>query len=335
MSITVLKPGLCTSLQDRGRFGYQHLGVSPSGAMDELAHRMANLLVGNTQDYASLEITLQGPTLRFEQACLFALCGADLQARLNDQAIPSKRPILALPGSTLSFKGRLSGMRAYLAVHGGFAVEPVLGSQSTLLRSKFGGWQGRKLERDDQVPVLTPLHLTPGSQQQLEEFLGAERIYMPAALNPAARDQIRLIPGEHLGLFAASSQQRLFGQNYRIATSSERMGYRLEGKPLFRQHDLELLSAPTSFGTVQVPNDGQPIILMADRQTTGGYAKIGQIAAVDLPQLAQLLPGTNVSFELIRAEQAAQLDQQRESALQRLSSSLESLRAQLSKLTGP
>lgn len=333
MSITIIKPGLCTSLQDRGRFGYQHLGVSPSGAMDELAHRMANLLVGNTEDYASLEITLQGPSLRFEQACLFAVCGADLHATLNDQIIPNKRPILALPGSILSFGARQSGTRAYLAVHGGFKVEPVLGSQSTLLRSKFGGWHGRKLERDDCLPLRKPLQLTPASQQQFEEFLWSERIYMPAALNPAPRELIRLVPGEHLGLFAESSQHRLFGQSYRIATSSERMGYRLEGRPLFRQHDLELLSAPTSFGTVQVPNDGQPIILMADRQTTGGYAKVGQVAAVDLPQLAQLLPGSTLSFELILAEQAAQLDMQRESALQRLNSGLQGLRAQLATLT--
>lgn len=329
MSIYVIKPGLNTSLQDCGRFGYQHLGVSPSGAMDERAHRMANLLAGNTHDYASLEITLQGPTLRFDHTTVFALCGAELNATLDEQPIPSKRPILASAGSILRFGQRLSGMRAYLAVYGGFDVPKVLGSQSTLLRSTLGGWHGRRLERDDCLPLRHPLKLNSTRQQELKQFLWSERIYLPASLNPPEREHIRLIPGEHLALFTPSSQQRLYGQTYRIASSSERMGYRLEGRPLHRQSQLELLSAATSFGTVQVPNDGLPIILMADRQTTGGYAKVAQVAAVDLPQLAQMLPGSYLSFEAIELEQAAHLDQQRETALQRLEHSLQGLRTTL------
>lgn len=331
MSIQVVKPGVCTSLQDCGRFAYQHLGVSPSGAMDELSHRMANVLVGNAQDHASLEITLQGPSLRFNSACVFALCGAQLQATLNDAPVAYKRPLLARPGDILSFGARQSGVRTYMAVYGGFDVKPVLGSQSTFIRGGLGGWHGRALKRDDVLPLARTPSLSEQQLKHLDTFLWNLRIYLPAALTIPDRKAIRLIPGEHLPLFEPASQQSLFGQTYRIASSSERMGYRLEGRALHRKDDRELLSSATSFGTVQVPNDGMPIVLMADRQTTGGYPKVAQVAAVDLPALAQRLPGSELQFEPISVDQAALLDQQRYSALTRLEQSLAPLRAQLAQ----
>ena len=334
MTVHILKPGMMSSLQDRGRYGHQHLGVSPSGAMDERAHRLAHLLAGNCaeHDLASLEITVQGPSLRFDRPALFVLTGADLNATLDGQAVAVLRPTLARSGQTLSLQAAKPGQgaRAYLSVFGGFQVESLLGSQSTHMRVGLGGFEGRALKKEDQLGLAQSLPDNEDALKQLQDAVDELRIYMPAALALPPRERLRVIL-DQADLFTDESLALFQSQSYRISPASERMGYRLEGQPLQRKNPKELLSAPTCFGTIQVPNDGQPIVLMADRQTTGGYPRIGQVASVDLAQVAQRLPGQNLGFEVVTLEQAHALATRQEQAFMRLNESLEPLRQALAQ----
>jgi antagonist of KipI len=324
MSMIVLKPGMLSTFQDLGRFGQQHLGVSVAGAMDQRAHRLANVLVGNDPALATLEITLTGPTLRFTKPCCLALCGADLSATLNGQPLVLNRPIVVRAKDELSFGVRQHGTRAYLAVHGGFALEPVLGSTSTYLRSAMGGWHGRALRRDDEIPLLRSL-----KNKGLEDLamdLWSLKIYLPAALSEPRQTFVRLIKGQQWDEFTPESCAALLTEPYRISPDSERMGYRLQGASLLMTTPRQMISEGTTFGTIQVPAGGQPIILMADRQTTGGYPKMAYVASVDLPRLAQMGPGDIVSFKAISLEQAQALDLTRAKAFATLADALQPVR---------
>jgi biotin-dependent carboxylase-like uncharacterized protein len=327
MSIVIVKPGMLSTFQDLGRFGQQHLGVSVAGAMDQRAHRLANVLVGNDAALATLEITLTGPTLRFTKPCCLALCGADLSATLNGLPLVLNRPIVVRAKDELRFGGRQQGTRAYLAVHGGFALTAVLGSASTYLRSAMGGWHGRALRRDDEIPLLHPL-----KDKRLEELamdLWSLKIYLPSALAESRYAYVRLIKGQQWDEFTPESCVALLTESYRISPDSERMGYRLQGAPLFMTAPRQMISEGTTFGTIQVPAGGQPIILMADRQTTGGYPKIAYVASVDLPRLAQMGPGDMVSFKVISLEQAQSLDFARAQAFATLAQALQPVRTLL------
>jgi len=326
---TVLKPGMLSSFQDRGREGCQHQGIPAAGAMDERAHRLANALAGNTQDCATLEITLAGPTLRFDAPACFALAGADLGATLNGQDIPRHRPLVARAGDTLAFGARPAlGVRAYLAVHGGYALPPVMGSQATYLRSGFGGFHGRALAKGDQVPLARPLPVG-ANLDALAQALWNLRVYLPSALGGRTRAGIRFLPGRHWNEFSAASRRAFAEAEFRISPQSDRMGYRLTGPALAMDAPRQMLSEAACFGTVQVPAGGEAIILMADRQTTGGYPKIAQIATVDLPLLAQCAPGHALRFEPIPLEEAQRLDAARERAFAQLHEALAPLRALL------
>ncbi|WP_144632364.1 biotin-dependent carboxyltransferase family protein [Bordetella genomosp. 13] len=334
MSLTVLKPGLLSSFQDDGRTGWQHLGIPVAGAMDERAHRLANLLAGNSTDHATLEITLVGPTLRFDAPACLAIGGADLGAALNGIPIPPLRPMLARAGDVLTFSSRPRherGVRAYLAVHGGYAIDPVMDSESTYLRSGFGGWQGRALAKDDRIGLRVVLQGDDAAQDSLAETLDDLRIYLPAPLVHMPREALRVLPGAHWDAFDEASRQRLVQEVFQISPQSDRMGYRLSGPHLALAKPREMLSEAASFGTIQVPAGGQPIILMADRQTTGGYPKIAQVASADLPLLAQYAPGQALRFAMIGLEEAQRLDNARERAYRGLEESLQALRALLAQ----
>jgi len=338
MSITVLKPGLQSSFQDLGRTGYQHQGVPVNGAMDERAHRLASLLVGNSPSRATLEITLVGPVLRFEAPACFALAGADLGATLNGAAVPMLRPQLARAGDLLAFPARAApgrGARAYLAVHGGYAIEPVMGSESTYLRGGFGGLDGRALIKGDVVGLRKTLRNDDDSLAALDTATQALRLYLPATLVGAPRAALRVVPGAHWDLFDAESQERFVQTEFRVSPASDRMGYRLAGPDIHQSSEIQMLSEAACFGSVQVPADGQPIVLMADRQTTGGYSKIVQVISADLPLLAQYAPGQSLRFTLTTLEEAQRLDQARERAYAGLAAALEPLRAQLLAQTQP
>ena len=327
MSLMILKPGMLSTFQDLGRFGHQHLGVSVTGAMDQRAHHLANLLVGNDPGLATLEITLTGPTIRFTKPCCIALCGADLSATLNGQALAMNRPLVIRAKDELSFGVRQRGTRSYLAVHGGFALTPVLASTSTYLRSGFGGWQGRALRRADEIPLLKPL-----KSKGLEELamdLWAIKLYLPGIIAEPNRTRVRLIKGQQWNEFTAESCAALLTEPYRVSPDSERMGYRLQGPALLMTTPRQMISEATTFGTIQVPAGGQPIVLMADRQTTGGYPKMAYVASADLPCLAQMGPADTVYFKAITLEQAQELDIARAQAFATLAQSLQPVRTLL------
>lgn len=332
MTMRILKPGMLSSFQDEGRTGHQPLGVSVVGAMDQRAHRLVNLLVGNDTDYASLEITMTGPTLQFTQACCIALCGADLSPMLNDKPVAMNRPLVIRPLDELRFGAKKHGTRTYLAVHGGFAIPEVLGSQSTYLRSHFGGWLGRALKRGDEIPLQRPLADTGKDGNGLEALalaLWSIKLYLPGVIAGSTRARIRLIKSQQWDEFTPASHEALLSQSYRISPDSERMGYRLQGPDLLMTKPRQMISEATTFGTIQVPAGGQPIVLMADRQTTGGYPKIAYVATVDLPLLAQMGPGDEMQFELVTLETAQALDAARTRAFIDLAQALAPVRTLL------
>jgi biotin-dependent carboxylase-like uncharacterized protein len=333
MSVRVLKPGPLSSLQDLGRTGYQRFGVIVSGVMDEWSHRVANLLAGNLDDQATIEITLMGPSLVFEAPALIAICGADLSPRIGETPVPQCRPILVRAGSQLDFGRRAFGCRAYLAVHGGFAVAPVMGSRSTYLRAGFGGFEGRALRKGDLLEVGdgNPQEQFPALARRLgsggDAFAGVpEDAFEPIAHPAIAPRALRTVAGQQWDAFTGEAQERFLDAEFRVNANSDRMGYRLEGPGLALRSPLEMISEGVAFGTVQVPPDGNPIVLMADRQTAGGYPKIAAVASVDLPLIAQAVPQQGLRFARVSLEQAQRLYLERELAIERIRRSIDSLR---------
>lgn len=323
MSLEILKPGLLTTIQDTGRYGYQKQGVMVNGPMDSFALRIANLLVGNDEREGALEITLLGPKIRFAEQMLIAVCGADLSPRIGGQPLPSWRPVLVQAGSVLEFGASAEGCRAYLAVAGSFAVPEVLGSRSTFLRAGIGGYQGRALQAGD---VLTLRSSSEQARLRIAQLAGvagndpfiATDWAVSRELLPAYRTNpvLRVMRGAQFDEFEPASQAQFWGSAFTVTPQSDRMGYRLQGELLALSEARELLSEAVTAGTIQVPSDGQPIILLADRQTTGGYPKIAQIAAVDLPVIAQVKPGEHVRFQEISVAEAEALYIARERELQ-------------------
>ena len=313
MSVRVLRPGLLTTLQDLGRFGMQHLGIVPCGAMDPVAHRIANALVGNPATTATLECTVLGPQLVFGRDSLVAFYGAKFEARVGGNAFPCNRPVLVRAGTVLATGAATRGARAYLAIAGGFRVPEVLGSLSTYIPAGFGGLMGRALKAGDTIPGADDLGELSASRFEMiarrgsREVSGMRTVRWMAPELTLPRGEgfaVRTMEGRHHGQFDAASRDAFFGESWRVSPDSNRMGYRLQGPQLTRVKAVEILSEPTCLGTVQVPNDGTPIALMADHQTTGGYPKIAEIAGADIPSLAQLAPGGSVRFMKCTLEEA-------------------------------
>lgn len=300
MSIEVLKPGALTTLQDLGRRGFQQLGVPVNGAMDERSHRLANALVGNAQSEGTLEVTLMGPTLRFTSDAVIAVTGADLDAKLNGEPLPMNKATAVTAGSELAFGKRRSGVRAYIAVRGGYRAEPVMGSTSLFARGAYGGFAGRALTKGAVIELNGAADTEGQSLDRQLEVLSKDVL----ADGPAP---IRVIAGREWERFNAASRQAFQQEPFRLTPQSDRMGFRLEGPKLELTQPAQMESEALSFGAVQVPADGNPIVLMADRQTTGGYPKIAQVCAVDLPRLAQTMPGESVKFSVIGIDDAQRL----------------------------
>ena len=314
MICRVLHPGLLATVQDTGRRGHQHEGIPVAGAMDDVALRVANLLVGNEENAAAMECTLVGPTVRFDEHILIALTGGDLGISANGTPLPLWRPICLPAGATMSAASAVRGCRGYIAVAGGFDVPRVLGSRSTYLRAALGGTDGHAVRRGDVLPIGTPSELSRRIATAVSNAAGRDRVAVAhwaasPALIPfyASSSVIRVVEGEHTKLLTAASIEELWNAEFRVGAQSDRMGYRLEGVSLELSGPKELLSEAVAFGTVQLPPNGNPIILMADRQTTGGYPRIGEVATVDLPLLAQLRPGDRLRFRPIPIEEAQRL----------------------------
>ncbi len=311
-------------LQDLGRYGHQRFGVLVGGAMDEWSHRLANALVGNDENDATLETVMTGPALRVDQTMLVAVCGADLSptvtGRTGIEPLPHGRPVWIRAGARLDFGGaRAGGLRAYLAVRGGFDVPPVLGSRSTYVRGGFGGLGGRALRTGDTLPVPpgagpasgSPGPVAPSAAVFSRSVSGCVGLPPSPLVVPPVRIEgvpvIRIVAGQQWDVFTAESRQRFVSTDYRIGVQSDRMGYRLEGPLLERARTIEMISESVTFGTVQVPPDGLPIILMADRQTTGGYPKIANVASADLRVLAQMAPRQSLRFAVILLSDAQRI----------------------------
>lgn len=325
MSLFIIRPGLLTTVQDLGRPGYQHLGVVVSGALDAVALRVANLLVGNPEQAAGLEITLLGPAIRFEADYLIALTGANLSPTLDGQPLPLHRPVAVRAGTVLAFGAVRAGCRAYLAVAGGLAVPLVLGSRSTYLRATLGGWHGRALQAGDELPVG---ELSPANEQ-LRQLVAPAVLPAPwaaarwtpgPALCPQPRPQplIRAVRGPEDAQFNEASQRVFWHEPFTITPAADRMGYRLQGPALTRAIAPELLSSAVTFGTVQVPPGGQPIVLLADAQTTGGYPRLAQVITADFSALAQARPGQALRFQEVSLAEAQALYLAQERRLQEL-----------------
>lgn len=297
-SLTVIRPGMLTTVQDLGRWGRQNLGVPVAGPMDAYSHRFANLLVGNADTAAALEITLIGPELQADAAIVCAVSGARFDIAVNGLPVTLDRPFEIPPGGRVRFGNRLAGARAVLAVRGGIDVPPVMGSRATSLVSRMGAFGGRALIVGDVLPIGSDVAVRPQSAS------------VPLRL-PSGGARLRVILGPHDGMFTPAALEALSGGRYVVSAQSNRMGYRLEGRPLAHSVSADILSDATPIGSLQVPASGQPILLMADRQTTGGYPKIATVISADLPIAGQLAPGDWVEFTPVTP--AAALDALRRS----------------------
>lgn len=313
MSLKIIRPGLMTTLQDAGRYGYQKMGIITSGAMDMYSLRMANILVGNDEYEAALEITLRGPTIEFTSDTLIAITGGDLCPVLDGQKEQTLRPVAVKAGAILKFTSCKVGARAYLAVAGGYDVPEVMGSKSTYLRAGIGGFYGRALQKGDLLSTNEPSEY--GQQMMINLLSRGAHSYAHAkwyiskvhTSKENLRKPIRVMAGLQYDEFCEKAKYDFCATDYLITTQSDRMGYRLSGAKLELNHPLEMISEVASLGTIQVPPDGNPIILMADHQTTAGYPVIGQVATVDVARIAQLKPGDRIYFKLISNEEAERL----------------------------
>lgn len=320
MSIQVIQPGLMTTIQDLGRFGSQKYGVVVSGSMDTYALRIANILVGNAENEGALEMTLLGATLQFTEDTLIALTGGDFQATIDGQIIPMWRPLLVPKGAILKCKSAIKGCRGYISFAGGLAIPTVMSSKSTYTRAHLGGFEGRALQKKDCLACHT---MTVENKSILQLVTQKTKPVTwtangHALVSSTQTPTIRILPGTEFDRFDQTSQQTFVNQPYTLTTAADRMGYRLEGTPLKLSEPFSLLSEGVTYGTIQVPPNGQPIILMADRQTTGGYPKIGQVISADLPKLAQLQANAKIRFIQVTMEEAERAFIEKEQIIQEI-----------------
>ena len=290
--LVVIRPGMLTTVQDVGRWGYQDRGVPVAGPMDAAAHRLANAMLGNPADAATLEVTLLGPELRLEQDAVLAIAGADLEATLDHSPVALNTAFRARAGATLRFGARRNGTRAYLAIGGGIAVPPILGSRATHVLSAIGGHRGRPLAAGDRLPLVP--HATPSSSRRTA----------PARARADGGARLRVLPGPQDDFFDAAALDALQRTRFTVSSQSNRMAYRLTGGHVHRSTHREMISDTTVFGGIQVPQSGEPILLMADRQTSGGYPQVATVITADLPLAGQLAPGDWVEFSVCTRREA-------------------------------
>jgi antagonist of KipI len=305
--LRVLEPGLFTTVQDLGRPHAISAGVPPGGAMDRFAHRAANLLVGNAETDATLECTLTGPHLLAKHSCLIAIAGADLDPRVNGQAVPTWTGIFLSTGDRLALGARRVGGRAYVSVAGGIEADRWLGSASTNLMAGRGGMRGRNLKAGDEIGVA----------REATRPLVAGR-QLPERLRPHYSDHtLFAIAGPHVKRLDPDGRHQLFGAAFKVSREADRMGYRLDGPKLATSGD-ELLSFGLTAGAVQVPRGGQPILLMADHQTAGGYPVVAAVVSGSMPVAAQLIPGDELHFVETTLDRAHQMRMSMTTALNTL-----------------
>jgi antagonist of KipI len=290
--LEIVKPGLLTTVQDLGRHGYQALGVPVAGPMDVFSHRLANQLAGNPADAAALEVTLIGPEILINADTTVAIAGAHFEAWCDDRAVPMGESLAVRSGQRLRFGRIVQGARAYVAVAGGILTDAVLGSRATHVLSRMGRMEGHALAAGDRLPIMATMPAVVTRK--------AGGLTLPTS----GRARLRVVPGPQADWFHPDALKTVSTVSFRISPRSNRMGYRLEGPPLVRERSGELISEAVAMGAIQVPAAGEPILLMADRQTAGGYPKIGHVISADLPLAGQLKPGDFIEFIACTREDA-------------------------------
>ncbi len=315
MSLHILKPGLLDTIQDRGRYGYAQLGINPNGAMDKLAMAVANALVGNLESEAVLELHFPAAEIQLETPALLSIAGADFSAQANGVAIPANSAVFLPERALLTFKQVASGARCYLAVQGGFDLALWLGSYSTHLAAGAGGWKGRALKAGDRLPFRK----SSGSCHVFAE----NQVLSPlcranTSILLSTQAAIRFCPGPEYDWLDMGSKQQFLQNEFEVSAQSDRMGYRLRGPRLHQTDAREMLSSAVLPGTIQLLPNGNPIVLMADSQTTGGYPRIGQVIQADLPRLAQMRAGGKINFQEVPLALAYAALQAQEQGLRRL-----------------
>lgn len=292
-SIKVVKPGLCTTVQDIGRIGFQQFGIPVSGVMDEYAFAVGNFLVESDKNNAVLEVPFLGPTLEFDFDISIAITGANLSPKINNQDVAMWKNITIKKGDVLSFGAIKNGARAYIAFAGEIDVPTINGSKSTLLKSKLGGFEGRQLKVGDVINIKNPRVVTK------RNILASK--YIPVYSNV---EEIKIVLGPQDDYFTEKGVETFLNSEYVITKDADRMGMRLVGEVIEHKDKADIISDAAVFGSIQVPGNGQPIILLADRQTTGGYTKIATVIKADLPKLSQMIPDGKIKFKKLNIEEA-------------------------------
>jgi antagonist of KipI len=319
MSVVIVKPGLLDTIQDMGRYGYAGLGINPGGAMDRYACQVANMLVGNQQQEAVIELHFPGAQILFEQNALICITGGDFTPTLNDERLPLWQPIVVRKNTVLHFPGLVSGARCYIGIHGGLCMKKWLNSYTTNLKANAGGYCGRKLEKGDELTFKESHIYFPALLREGKDY---HPLNWKASVGKTYKypNEIYFVAGHEWQQLTEQSRVDFTDNNFIIHPFSDRMGYQLKGLELKRTEEKELVSSGVNFGTIQLLPDGQLIILMADHQTIGGYPRIGHIISAHLPKLAQLRPSDVIHFkmvDMVTAEEMLFSQQQELSILQR------------------
>ena len=310
-SIEVISAGLLTTAQDLGRRGYQRFGIPVCGALDPVSLRIANILVGNSEGEAGLEITALGPTIRFASDTVVALVGADFRIDLDGREARTWESVEVKAGSVLNIGAASDGLRAYLAIAGGVDVPSVMNSRSTDLKGNFGGHEGRPLRDGDSLPIGESTHIANWSQRGLPSGISRQPTF-------GQEFQIRVVLGPQDREFTRSGTETMLTSEYIVTADSDRMGYRLEGAEIDHESGPDIVSDGTALGSVQVPGSGQPIVLLADRGTTGGYTKIATVIGPDIGLLSQALPGAKVRFVSVSVEEAHEVLREQEAMIREI-----------------
>ncbi|MBI4609987.1 MAG: biotin-dependent carboxyltransferase [Candidatus Rokubacteria bacterium] len=295
-AFTVLEPGLLTTIQDLGRPGYLRYGIPPSGPVDREAFILANRLVGNPETAAALECTLMGPRLDVDADCLVAVTGAEMPMTVNDRAIPPWTAVRLKAGDALRLGTAQRGVRTYLAIAGGIDVAPALGSRSTYLRGRLGGLEGRQLKKGDRLPIGRPT-------APLERYEG-RRVRAEHIPSYSEEPEVRVVLGLQADRFTPAGIAAFLERPYEMLPQSDRMGARLRGPHITHTRGHDIVSDGIPLGGIQVVGDGQPIVLLVDRQSTGGYTKIATVCSVDIGRVGQVRPGQKLWFRKLSLDEA-------------------------------
>lgn len=328
MSISVLNSGLLTTIQDRGRYGYEKYGVIVSGAMDQYSMRIANILAGNEENEGVFEITLIGPALNIKKGNLISITGADISPTINGKRVPMERPIYLNEDCVLKFGKCVNGCRAYIAIAGGIDVPVVMDSKSTYLRCGIGGQDGRALKKGDVIDIGEKRRASLDIIEKLktinkkESFVYTKWYAKGLNIKHDSNIYIRVFEDMQFKNIKEESIKEFFNEPFIIDSKSDRMGYRLNGPKIELSEKIEMISGEVSFGTIQIPPDGNPIILLADRATAGGYPKIAHVALYDIPKLVQLKPNDKIIFKKITLKEAEELYFKREMYIEELKKSI-------------